>query len=111
MKKTKLFLSTICFLLTFPILARSERFLDVYGGESTTQNANVSAEVTRYSILGSLSQSQTERMDLDSSFTMGGRLGYWFEKLPWPGVSLDWPTSKKSEFFPPFHSLCLTLPS
>jgi opacity protein-like surface antigen len=28
-------------------------------------------------------------MDLDSSFTMGGRIGYWFEKLPWLGVSLD----------------------
>ena len=89
MKKTKLFLSAVCFLLIFPTLAWAEWFLDVYGGESTTRDARVTAEVTRYSIFGSLSQSDAEEIDFDSSFTIGGRLGYWFEKLPWLGVSFD----------------------
>jgi len=89
MKKTKLFLWATCFMLVFPTLAGAEWFLDVYGGESTTQDARVTAEVTRYSIFGSLSQSDAEEIDFDSSFTIGGRLGYWFEKLPWLGVSFD----------------------
>jgi opacity protein-like surface antigen len=89
MKKTKLFLLAVCFLLILPTLARAEWFLDVYGGKSSTRDANVNAEVTHYSIFGSSSQSHTEKADLDSSFTMGGRLGYWSEKLPWLGVSLD----------------------
>jgi len=89
MKKTKLFLSAVCFLLILPTLARAEWFLDVYGGESATRGANVNAEATYYNIFGSSSQNHTEKVDLDSSFTMGGRLGYWSEKLPWLGVSLD----------------------
>ena len=87
--KTKLFLLLVCSLLIFPTLAWAEWFLDVYGGESTTRDARVTAEVTRYSIFGSLSQSHAEEVDFDASFTMGGRLGYWFEKLPWLGTSLD----------------------
>jgi opacity protein-like surface antigen len=89
MKKTKLFLLMLCLASLFPTLAQAEWFLDVYGGESTTRDANVNAEVTHYSIFGSSSQNHTEKVDLDSSFTMGGRLGYWSEKLPWLGVSLD----------------------
>jgi len=102
MKKTKLFLPAVCFLLVFPTFARAEWFLDVYGGESTTRDANVNAEVTHYSIFGSSSQSHAEKVDLDSSFTMGGRLGYWFEKLPWLGLSFDLSyfkaEGKKAEF-------------
>jgi opacity protein-like surface antigen len=87
--KTKLFLLAVCSLLIFPTLASAEWFLDVYGGESSTRDANVSAEVTYYSIFGSSHQSHSENVGFDASFTMGGRFGYWFEKLPWLGVSLD----------------------
>jgi hypothetical protein len=89
MKSFMVALLVLSILTIFPIPASAEWFLDVYGGESTTRDANVNAEVTHYSIFGSSSQSHTEKVDLDSSFTMGGRLGYWFEKLPWLGVSLD----------------------
>ena len=89
MKKKQLFLSALCFLLVFHTFASAEWFLDIYGGESTTRDANVKAELTYYSIFGSSSESHTERVDFDSSFTMGGRFGYWSEKLPWLGVSLD----------------------
>lgn len=90
MKKKKLFLSTVCFLLVFPTLACAEWFLDVYGGQSSTQDASVTAEITSYGLLmPTTTESHTEKVKFDSSFTMGGRLGYWFEKLPWLGLSLD----------------------
>jgi opacity protein-like surface antigen len=89
MKKTKLSLMMLCLLFLIPTFAWAEWFLDIYGGESATRGANVKAQVTHYSIFGSSSQSHTEKVDLDSSFTMGGRLGYWSERLPWLGVSLD----------------------
>jgi opacity protein-like surface antigen len=90
MKKTKIFLSAVCFLLILPTLARAEWFLDVYGGESTTRDASVTAEITSYGVLmATTTESHTEKVDFDTSFTMGGRLGYWFEKLPWLGASLD----------------------
>ena len=89
MKKTKLSLLVLCFLAFLPTFAWAEWFLDIYGGESTTQDVRITADIKSYSIFGSLSQSHAEEVDFDSSFTMGGRLGYWFEKLPWLGVSLD----------------------
>jgi opacity protein-like surface antigen len=90
MKKTKLFLSAVCFLLVSPTLACAEWFLDVYGGQSSTQDASVTAEVTSYGLFSpTRTKSHTEKVDFDSSFTMGSRLGYWFEKLPWLGLSLD----------------------
>jgi opacity protein-like surface antigen len=90
MKKKKLLLSTVCFLLVFPTLACAEWFLDVYGGQSSTQDASVTAEVTSYGLFSpTRTKTHTEKVDLDSSFTMGGRVGYWSEKLPWLGVSLD----------------------
>ena len=89
MKKTKLSLLILCFLAFIPTFAWAEWFLDVYGGASTTRDARATAEVNRYSIFGSSSQSHAEEVDFDSSFTMGGRLGYWFQKLPWLGVSFD----------------------
>ncbi len=54
-----------------PKISMAEWFLDVYGGESTTRDANVNVEVTDYSIFGSSSQSHTEKVDFDASFTMG----------------------------------------
>jgi opacity protein-like surface antigen len=90
MKKTKLFLSVVCFLLIFPTVTWAEWFLDVYGGEASTQDASVTAEITSYGLLmATTTKSHTEKVDFDTSFTVGGRLGYWFEKLPWLGFSLD----------------------
>ena len=90
MKKTKLFLSAVCFLLIFPALASAEWFLDIYGGESSTRDASVTAEITSYGLLmPATTKRHTEKVNFDASFTMGGRLGYWFEKLPWLGVPLD----------------------
>ncbi len=90
MKKTKLSLLVFCFLAFIPTFAWAEWFLDVYGGEASTKDASVTAEITSYGIvMATTTRSRTEKVDFDASFTMGGRLGYWFEKLPWLGVSFD----------------------
>jgi opacity protein-like surface antigen len=90
MKKTKLSLLILCFLAFMPTFAWAEWFLDVYGGESSTKDASVTAEITSYGIaMATTTRSRTEKVDFDVSFMMGGRLGYWFEKLPWLGVSFD----------------------
>jgi Outer membrane protein beta-barrel domain len=90
MKKTKLSLLVLCLLFLIPTLARAEWFLDVYGGEASTQDARITAEITSYGILmATTTKSHTEKAGFDASLTMGGRLGYWFEKLPWLGFSLD----------------------
>jgi opacity protein-like surface antigen len=90
MRKTKLSLSVLFLLFLIPTFARAEWFLDAYGGESTTRDARVTAEITSYGVLmATTTKTHTEKVDFDASFTMGGRVGYWFEKLPWLGVSLD----------------------
>jgi opacity protein-like surface antigen len=93
MLKMKCFAIVFCVLILsvmIPKISTAEWFLDVYGGKSTTQHASVSAEVTSYGLfMATTTTSHTEKVDLDSSFTMGGRLGYWSEKLPWLGVSFD----------------------
>ncbi len=90
MNKRQFSLLAISFLAFIPTFAWAEWFLDVYGGESKTQDARVTAEITSYGILmATITESRSEKVDFDASFTMGGRLGYWFEKLPWLGVSLD----------------------
>jgi opacity protein-like surface antigen len=89
MKKTKLFLSAVCFLLVFPTLARAEWFLDFYGGEAMSKPAEVEASISSSGLGFVTTTSHTERASFDPSFTFGGRWGYWFEKLPYVGLSLD----------------------
>jgi len=110
MKKTKLFLAAVWFVLVFPTLVRAEWFLDVYGGEASTQDASVTAETTSYGILmATTTKSHTEEADFDTSFTMGGRIGYWFEKVPWLGVSLDLSYFKAEGEKAEFHAVPLSL--
>jgi opacity protein-like surface antigen len=90
MRSFKAAFLVLSILTVSPIPASAEWFLDIYGGEASTQDASVTAEITSYGLFSPVrTESHTEKVDLDSSFTMGGRLGYWFEKLPWLGVSLD----------------------
>jgi hypothetical protein len=87
MKKTKLFLSAICFLLILPTLARAEGFLDFYGGRAMSRDEEVKASISSSGFAPT--ESHTRRTDFDPSFTFGARVGYWFEKLPYVGLSLD----------------------
>jgi len=89
MKKTKLFLSAICFLLVFPTLGWAEGFLDFYGGRATSKDEEVEASISSSGLGFVTTESHSQRTDFDPSFTFGGRAGYWFEKLPYVGLSLD----------------------
>jgi opacity protein-like surface antigen len=90
----------VCALLSIGIWtsAEAEWYVDVYGGASITQKANVTnissfpADLTLHDI------------DFATSGTVGGRAGYWFDSLPWFGVGLDvfqfWPDIKQQQNVP-----------
>lgn len=86
MRSTKAFLlvvSAVGVLAIAPPRAQAEPFLDLYVGAARTGET----EVTIQEFLTPATASRT--VDFDSSVTFGGRIGYWFEGLPWVGVALD----------------------
>lgn len=83
MKSTRLMIILLCLsLLTLsPPFVAAERFADLYvgGSFSTDEDFTVSAS----------GGTATIEVDFDSSFTLGYRLGYWFESFPWVGLALE----------------------
>lgn len=75
--------------------ASAEWFADLYFGGGRT-NSEDKGTLT-LSGLG-ISVSATETIDVrNSSYTAGGRFGYWFEGLPWLGAAFDASWFKPSE--------------
>jgi hypothetical protein len=66
--------------------ASAEWFGDLYLGGAFTENSDLTA---KGSFNGSPFEITARDVRFDSSVTGGGRLGYWFEKLPWLGLGLD----------------------
>jgi len=66
--------------------AGAEWFGDLYLGGAFTQNSDLTATG---SFNGSSFEITGRDLRFDSSVTGGGRLGYWFETLPWLGLGLD----------------------
>jgi opacity protein-like surface antigen len=66
--------------------AHAEWFGDLYLGGAFTQNSDLTANG---SFNGSPFEITGRDLRFDSSVTGGGRLGYWFETLPWLGLGLD----------------------
>lgn len=66
--------------------ASAEWFGDLYLGGAFTENRDLTA---KGSFNGSPFEITARDVRFDSSVTGGGRLGYWFEKLPWLGLGLD----------------------
>ena len=66
--------------------ASAEWFGDLYLGGAFTQNDDLTA---KGSFNGSPFELTARDLRFDSSVTGGGRLGYWFEALPWLGLGLD----------------------
>jgi len=92
MKHTKLFIITIWILILlsiFPMPASAEWFADLYFGEASTQSADIDVEVSSSGLGFVSTQSDTEKVNFDNSFMVGGRFGYYFESLPWLGFALD----------------------
>ena len=75
---------------TTPVRAEFE--VDLYGGLAKTENAEVEGlkATVPFSGMGPVT---TEKFKTDTSFkdsfTVGGRVTYWIERLPWLGVALD----------------------
>jgi hypothetical protein len=67
--------------------ARAEIALDVFGGVSLTESTDVAVDGvdnTNASVKGVFSN-----VKVDPGFTVGGRIGYWFESLPFLGLGID----------------------
>jgi hypothetical protein len=76
-------LSCMVLVLVGVSLARpagAEWFIDLYGGGAFTQDVDVT-------IRNGVTVDDTVK--LDDELTGGGRVGYWFNGLPWLGVALD----------------------
>jgi opacity protein-like surface antigen len=69
-------------VLAMPLVSSAEWNADIYGGGAFTNNFSVSQA-------SSLGVTITGDVKVDSSFTVGGRVGYWFERVPWLGMGLD----------------------
>jgi opacity protein-like surface antigen len=92
MKEVKVFLIPVCVLTLFvmtPQVSTAEWFGDIYLGATTTNDTNIDIESSSSSFLGFTSQSKTQRVDFDNSFTVGVRGGYYSETLPWLGLAMD----------------------
>jgi opacity protein-like surface antigen len=66
--------------------AAAEWFTDLYGGGSLTESSRFSLDgnIDGAPVAGLISNVKFEK-----SFTVGGRVGYWFESLTFFGVGLD----------------------
>jgi hypothetical protein len=66
-----------------PALIRAEWFTDLYLGAAITDDSEV--KVDRYFPR----QSASERTSYDTSFTFGGRIGYWLDVFHYLGFAAD----------------------
>jgi opacity protein-like surface antigen len=69
-------------LLTGPAPASAEFQLDLYVGGALTNNVD-------FSFSGMGGSGSTQGMDVSNALVFGGRIGYWFDALPWFGVAVD----------------------
>jgi hypothetical protein len=61
--------------------ADAEISLDAYGGYSITGNQSIDVKNGQSFTLNDV--------DVDNSWVVGGRIGYWFRSLPFLGLALD----------------------
>ncbi|MFQ5896466.1 MAG: outer membrane protein [Nitrospinota bacterium] len=82
-ERTLLVVAVLVFALlaVAPIPASAEGFGDLYLGGAFTMDEDVTVR--------GLGLSVKEEVDFDTSFTLGGRIGYWFEGSPSFGIALD----------------------
>ncbi len=67
--------------------ARAEWAIDLYGGAAWTDSTNL--DVSGRDDTGASIQSTIFDIKTDTGYTVGARVGYWFESLPVLGLSLD----------------------
>jgi len=101
--------SVLCFLAIGPAHALAEGFIDIYGGEASTQAADVDVSISSSGLGFVSTKSHTEKVDFGSSFTLGARAGYWFEKLPYVGIAGDLSYFKAEDKAAEIHVVPLSL--
>lgn len=69
-------------LVLSPLRASAEWFADLYVGPAFTQSKDVNLKFLGNKFTG-------EDVDFDTSGSFGGRLGHWFEVLPYLGFAID----------------------
>ena len=67
--------------------AHAEWAIDLFGGASWTKSADM--DVSGHDSSGLSVRSTLSDVELDTGFTVGGRVGYWFEFAPFLGLGLD----------------------
>jgi len=71
----------IAFILFIPKISDAEWFGDIYLGVNSTNGDDLDIRFNGNVV-------QTPK-DSDTGSLFGGRIGYWFERLPWLGLALD----------------------
>jgi hypothetical protein len=69
-------------LLARAVPAGAEVFLDVYAGYALTADTDIETRLDG-------AETTLADVELDDSFVVGGRLGYWFTTVPFFGLALD----------------------
>ena len=71
----------LAWLVTAALPASAEWVTDVYLGAAITQKDDVTIQIEGLRA--------SEKVNFDTSFTLGGRVAYWFESTPWLGLAID----------------------
>ena len=65
-----------------PALVSAEWYADIYGGVAFTTKHNTETALPGFTVTA-------HDVKFDTSGTVGGRVGVWFERIPWLGVGVD----------------------
>ncbi len=71
----------LCALLLLAAPASAEWFADLWAGASRTQSEDLKLTILDVEI--------TDEVDYSNTFTVGLRVGYWFDSASWLGLALD----------------------
>lgn len=69
-------------LVSTPDLASAEWYADIYGGGAFTTKNNTESALPGFTVTA-------HDVKFDTSGTIGGRAGVWFDRIPWLGIGLD----------------------
>lgn len=70
-----------CLIITSPQVANADWFADLYIGGAWTSDGDIKQK--------SPGPSDSIKEDFDNSFTIGYRVGHWFNKFPYLGLAID----------------------
>ena len=81
-------------LYGLPTVGSAEPFVSLYGGAAFPQNSTVQTTAQQidspcFLFCWGRTFSDSRRVTYDTSFTVGGRMGYWFDPAPWFGAAFD----------------------